>query len=117
MATHCLRGQSPMESVVCADVCFSWTRLGADRISSLGLLYDSLSELWLYIAYGILVFVAVQLLRADDILRFGKTMALFGSVYAVYAVFQGFTSEGRIYWLIKPRAGSVYGSYVNHNHY
>src|SRR5208282_2204749 len=80
-------------------------------------LYDSLSELWLYIAYGILVFVAVQLLRADDILRFGKTMALFGSVYTVFAVFQGFTSEGRIYWLIKPRAGSVYGSYVNRNHY
>src|SRR5208282_2697668 len=80
-------------------------------------LYDSLSELWLYIAYGIMAFVAVQLLRADDILRFGKTMALFGSVYTVFAVFQGFTSEGRIYWLIKPRAGSVYGSYVNRNHY
>jgi O-antigen ligase len=82
-------------------------------------LYDSLSEFWLYIAYGILVFVAVQLLRADDgfILRFGKAMAVFGSVYAVFAVFQGFTSGGRIYWLIKPRAGSVYGSYVNHNHY
>ena len=80
-------------------------------------LYDSLSELWLSVAYGILVFVAVQRLRDDDILLFGKIMALFGSVYAVFAVFQGFTSEGRIYWLIKPRAGSVYGSYVNHNHY
>jgi O-antigen ligase len=80
-------------------------------------LYDSLSELWLYIAYGILAFVTVQVLRADHILHFGKTMALFGSVYAVFAVFQGFTSEGRIYWLIKPRAGSVYGSYVNHNHF
>jgi O-antigen ligase len=80
-------------------------------------LYDSLSELWLYIAYGIMAFVAVQLLRADDILRFGKTMAVFGSVYAFFAVFQGFTSEGRIYWLIKPRAGGLYGSYVNHNHY
>ncbi len=80
-------------------------------------LYDSLSELWLSGAYGILAFVAVQRLRDDDILRFGKTMALFGSVYAVFAVFQGFTSAGRIYWLIKPRVGSAYGSYVNHNHY
>jgi len=81
--------------------------------------YDSVSELWLYIAYGILAFVAVQLLRADDdfILRFGKILALFGAVYAVFAVLQGFTSEGRIYWWIKPRVGSVYGSYVNHNHY
>lgn len=82
-------------------------------------LHDSLSELWLYIAYGILVFVAVQMFSADEsfIPRFGKTMALFASVYAVFAVLQGFTSDGKIYWLIKPRAGSVYGSYVNHNHY
>jgi O-antigen ligase len=82
-------------------------------------LYDSLSELWLYIAYGILAFVVVQLLRADDdwMPRFGKTMAVFGAVYSVFAVLQGFTSEGKIYWLIKPRAGSVYGGYVNHNHY
>lgn len=82
-------------------------------------LNDTLSELWLYIAYGILAFVAVQLLHADNdwMLRFGKTMAIFGSVYAVFAVLQGFTSDGTIYWLIKPGAGSVYGSYVNHNHY
>ena len=82
-------------------------------------LNDTLSELWLYIAYGILVFVAVQLLRADHdwMPRFGKTMAVFGAVYSVFAVLQGFTSEGKIYWLIKPRAGAVYGSYVNHNHY
>jgi O-antigen ligase len=82
-------------------------------------LYDTLSELWLYIPYGILAFVVVQLLRADDdwMPRFGKTMAVFGAVYSVFAVLQGFTSEGKIYWLIEPRAGSVYGSYVNHNHY
>ena len=114
-----------------SEVSVQWNPLFAPMLVFFGLvlaqiafhhsayLYDSLSELWLYIAYGILVFVAVQLVRADDgfILRFGKTMALFGSVYAVFAVFQGFTSEDRIYWLIKPRAGSVYGSYVNHNHY
>jgi O-antigen ligase len=80
-------------------------------------LYDSLSELWLYIAYGILVFVAVQLLRSDYILLFARIMALFGALYAVFAVLQGFTSEGRIYWRIKPRAGNIYGAYVNHNHY
>lgn len=84
-------------------------------------LYDSLSELWLYIAYGILAFVAMQLFASDGgsvyILRFGKTMAVFGSACAAFAVLQSFTSEGKIYWLIKPRAGNVYGSYVNHNHY
>jgi O-antigen ligase len=44
-------------------------------------------------------------------------MAAFGSIYATFAILQGFTSEGKIYWLIKPSAGNVYGSYVNHNHY
>jgi O-antigen ligase len=81
--------------------------------------YDTLTELWLCIAYGILAFIAVQLFCAENgwILRFGKTMAVFGSIYAVFAILQGFTSDGKIYWLIKPRVGSVYGSYVNHNHY
>lgn len=79
-------------------------------------LYDSLAELWLCFAYGMLAFIAVQL-RHDHVARFAKTMVVFGSLYAVFAVLQGFTSNGKIYWLIKPRAGSVYGSYVNHNHY
>jgi hypothetical protein len=95
---------------------FVLVQIGGHRSAYLN---DTLSELWLYIAYGILVFVAVQLLRADHdwIPRFGKIMAAFGAVYSVFAVLQGFTSEGKIYWLIKPRAGTVYGSYVNHNHY
>jgi O-antigen ligase len=84
-------------------------------------LYDSLCAVWTYVAYGILLFVAVQLLQPGNgfgfTLPFGKTMALFGSVYAVFAVLQGFTSGNDIYWLITPRVGSVYGSYVNHNHY
>jgi O-antigen ligase len=84
-------------------------------------LYDSLSEIWLYAAYSILIFVAVQLSRPEDggrfALNFGKATALFGAVYALFAVLQGFTSDGRIYWLIKPHAGSVYGTYINHNHY
>jgi len=82
-------------------------------------LYDSLSDLWRCIAYGILTFVVVQLVRSDEnfVLLFGQSLAAFGSIYAVFAVLQGFTSEGQIYWLIKPQAGNVYGSYVNHNHY
>src|SRR5580698_6077866 len=56
--------------------------------------YDTLTELWLCIAYGILAFIAVQLFCAENgwILRFGKTMAVFGSIYAVFAILQGFTS-------------------------
>jgi hypothetical protein len=120
MATHCLRSRVRWNPLFAPMLVFFGLVLVQIAFHHSAYLYDSISELWLYIAYGILVFVAVQLVRADDfifILRFGKTMALFGAVYAVFAVFQGFTSEGRIYWLIKPRAGSVYGSYVNHNHY
>jgi O-antigen ligase len=82
-------------------------------------LFDTLSELWLYVAYGILTFVAVQLVQSDDavIPRFGDALAVYGSTYAVFAVLQGFTSEGKIYWLIKPRGAGAYGTYVNHNHY
>jgi len=114
-----------------AEIEVRWSPLFAPMIVFFGLvlvqigfhrsvyLYDSLSELWLTIAYGILAFIGVQLASADGdfVVRFGKTMAAFGAVYAVYAVLQGFTSEGTIYWRIKPRAGNVYGSYVNHNHY
>jgi O-antigen ligase len=82
-------------------------------------LHDSLSELWLYFAYGILTFVAVQLVQSDDrvILLFGGVLAIYGSIYAIFAVLQGFTSEGKLYWMIKSRFRSVYGGYVNHNHY
>jgi len=114
-----------------AAVNVRWTPLFAPMLVFFGLavvqiafhrsayLYDSLSALWLYAAYGILVFVAVQLVQSDEnvILRFGDAMAVFGAIYALFAVLQGFTSEGRIYWRIKSQAGGVYGSYVNHNHY
>ncbi len=80
-------------------------------------LYDSLSELWLYIAYGSLLFIAAQIFQPDYILRFGKLFAVFGAVYAVFAVLQSFTSANKIYWLIQPHAGTVYGTYVNHNHF
>jgi len=114
-----------------AGVKVRWTPLFAPMLVFFGLalvqivfhrtsyLYDSLSELCLYIAYGILVFVAVQLGQFDHnfIVRFDEAMAVFGAIYALFAVLQEFTSEGRIYWLIKPELGSVYGSYVNHNHY
>jgi O-antigen ligase len=82
-------------------------------------LYDSVSEFWLYIAYGVLFFCGFQLFCASEklVMTFAITMAAFGSLCSLFAVLQGFTSENKIYWWIKPRAGSVYGSYVNHNHY
>jgi O-antigen ligase len=113
------------------EIRIRWSPLFAPMLAFFGLvlvqiafhrtvyLFDSLSELWLFIAYAILTFVAVQLVQSDDclIFRFNAVMAVFGALYAVFAVLQGFTSEGKIYWLIQPQAGAVYGAYVNHNHY
>lgn len=114
-----------------AEVQIRWSPLFAPMLIFVGIvltqiafhrtayLHDSLFELGLYIAYGILTFAAVQLIQSDEsvIPRLSVVLAVYGSIYAIFAVFQGFTSEGKIYWLIKPQVGSVYGSYVNHNHY
>jgi O-antigen ligase len=105
-----------------------WNRLFAPGLAFMGIvvaqiafhrtayLYDTLAELWLCIAYGVLAFTAVQFTRAQ-VRLFASTMVIFGALYSLFAILQGFTSNGKIYWLIKPHAGSVYGSYVNHNHY
>jgi hypothetical protein len=104
---------SPLFAPMLALGCLVLVQIAFHRTAYL---YDSLSELWLFIAYAILTFVAVQLVQSDDrlMLRFSAVMAVFGSLYAVFAVLQGFTSDGKIYRLIKPQAGAVYGAYVNH---
>jgi O-antigen ligase len=79
--------------------------------------YDSLSALALYAAYGFLIFIAVQSFRSTETKYFGNILALFGSLYVVFAVLQSVTSSGKIYWRIIPQTTSVFGSYVNHNHY
>jgi O-antigen ligase len=108
--------RNPLFAPMLAFFGFVLLQIGSHRSAYL---HDTLSELWLTIAYGILAFVAVQLISSGDggVLLFGRIMAVFGAVYAVFAILQGFTSDGKIYWVIQPRAGSAYGSYVNHNHY
>ena len=42
----------------------------------------------------------------------------FRRVYAFFALAQGLTSNGKFFWVYTPRFhGSIYGSYVNHDHY
>lgn len=79
--------------------------------------YASLSEAWLFAGYGMLLFLAVQLLAGNRLERFARILAILGSSYALLSIIEGFTSDGKIFWVIKPRDGYVYGSYVNHNHY
>ncbi|MGA7561289.1 MAG: O-antigen ligase family protein [Terriglobales bacterium] len=77
------------------------------------------SHLLLYAAYGMLVFVVTQTLRRSS--QFELMAQLFtgyGAVVASFAVLQGLTPNGKLYWIWSlEQGGSIYGPYVNHNHY
>jgi O-antigen ligase len=78
---------------------------------------DTASELWLYGAYGLVAFLAVQVLWNSLLVRFARIMAVFGGAYALFAILQEFTAGGRMYWTGAAFNWNSYGSYINHNHY
>jgi O-antigen ligase len=72
-----------------------------------------------YLAFSALLFLAVQVTgneRASKI--FLLTFGLFGFSIAVFAICQDLVAHGKFYWA-QTSAGpaSVFGPYVNHNHY
>lgn len=81
--------------------------------------YETLSSAWLYCAYGLLCFLAVQSFRKTSQLRIlGRVVCLYGFGMALFALVQGVDPNGKLYWMRTPRLGGwVYGPYVNHNHY
>lgn len=81
--------------------------------------YETIESLRLYCAYGALCFLMVQTLRHRAQLRFlAVTICAYGSAVATFALLQGLSGIGKIYWFRIPRHGGwVYGPYVNHNHY
>lgn len=81
--------------------------------------HDTISEALLYVAYGMLCFVATQsLVRASQARRLGLILVFFGFAVAALSLLQGIAPNGKLYWLREPRLGGwIYGPYVNHNHY
>jgi O-antigen ligase len=81
--------------------------------------YATVSQALLYAAYGTLCFLLIQVLRRTwqiQILVWG--FSGYGFLIAVFALIQGLTPNGKLYWLRAPRFGGwIYGPYVNHNHY
>jgi O-antigen ligase len=77
------------------------------------------SHLLLYAAYGMIAFVVTQTLRRSS--QFELVARLFtgyGALVASFAVLQGLTPNGKLYWIrALEQGGSIYGPYVNHNHY
>jgi O-antigen ligase len=81
--------------------------------------HDTASLALLYFSYAILCFLAGQaLLRGSQARTLAVVFSLYGAVLASFALIQGISSNGKLYWLRQPRMGGwIYGPYVNHNHY
>jgi O-antigen ligase len=81
--------------------------------------HDTTSLALLYLAYGILSFLAAQtLLRGIQVRKAALIFSVYGAALAVFALLQGIASNGKLYWIRQPRMGGwIYGPYVNHNHY
>jgi O-antigen ligase len=72
-----------------------------------------------YVSYGIVLLVAAECVRDENARKvFALVMIVFGALYAFFALAQELTPNGKIFWVHSPQFhGSIYGSYVNHDHY
>ena len=73
----------------------------------------------LYSSYAVLCFLARQtLIRSSQARTLALVFSLYGATLAGFALLQGISSNGKLYWIRQPRMGGwIYGPYVNHNHY
>lgn len=81
--------------------------------------HDTVSIALQYVAYGLLCFLAGQtLLRSAQARSLTLIFSVYGAALAGFALLQGISSNGKLYWIRQPRMGGwIYGPYVNHNHY
>ena len=81
--------------------------------------HDTVSGALLYCAYGMLCFLSGQtLLRTAQARKLALILCIYGAVLATFALLQGISPNGKLYWVRVPRMGGwIYGPYVNHNHY
>ena len=72
-----------------------------------------------YVSYGMVLLIAAECVREEEARKiFAHVMVVFGACYAFFALVQELTANGKIFWLHSPEFhGSIYGSYVNHDHY
>jgi O-antigen ligase len=87
------------------------------RTSAYG--YVTKYEVLQYVSYGIVLLIAAECVRDEDARqKFALALIIFGALYAFFALAQELTSNGKFFWVYTPRFnGSIYGSYVNHDHY
>jgi len=72
-----------------------------------------------YVSYGIVLLIGSECVREEGARKlFALVMIVFGACYSFFALAQELTPNGKIFWIHSPQFhGSIYGSYVNHNHY
>ena len=75
--------------------------------------------LFLYLAYGLICFLITQTLtRTRQLRRIATAVVVYGTGVAMFAILQGLSSPGKLYWFrTLQQGGWIYGPYVNHNHY
>jgi O-antigen ligase len=96
-------------AVVLAQLIFGWT---AYR-------HDTFSHALLYLTYGLLAFLTIQTLRrSSQAKNLAVAITVYGVALASFALLQGLSPNGKLYWLRTPRMGGwIYGPYVSHNNY
>lgn len=73
-----------------------------------------------YVSYGIMLFIGAECLSAESSRKlFAQIMSIFGFAYALFAVVQALTPNGKIFWVHTSQfpSATIFGSYVNHNHF
>jgi O-antigen ligase len=81
--------------------------------------YATYTQLLLYASYGMLAFVVTQSLRRSSQFDWlAKVVTAYGGIVAAFSILQGIAPNGKLYWVVPVDvSGTVYGPYVNHNHY
>src|SRR5580692_10794017 len=82
--------------------------------------YVTKYEVLQYVSYGIVLLIAAECVKEEEARKiFAFAMIFFGAGYAFFALVQELTPNGKIFWVHSPHfhGGSIYGSYVNHDHY
>ena len=73
--------------------------------------HATVSAALLYIAYAALCFLASQtLMRGSQARQLALIFSIYGAALASFALIQGISSNGKLYWLRQPRMGGwIYG--------
>jgi O-antigen ligase len=81
--------------------------------------YVTKYEVLHYVSYGIVLLITAECVRGEvERKKFAFALIVFGVLYAFFALAQELAPNGKIFWVYAPQFnGSIYGSYVNHNHY